>query len=123
MPYLKERCQFWHELENISEVDERQVDNGTKHHEEDGVEVLHLEQRRDAHHVEDPHLGVVHDGRDHQVDADDQHDDRDDDRTLGREVRSSEVGLYQPCKAAVVWAPCTSARARLPWHLHRRSKQ
>ena len=92
MPHLKEGSQFWHELENISEVDKRQVDNGAEHHEENGVKVLHLKHRHKMQHVQQPYLGVVHNGGDHQVDADDQHNDGDDDRTLGSEVKLSGVG-------------------------------
>ena len=40
--YLKECCEFVHELEHIPEVDERDVHDGAEHHEKDGVEVLNL---------------------------------------------------------------------------------
>ena len=42
--YLQEGGEFWHELEDVSKVDEWKVDYCPKHHEQDRVEVFNLEK-------------------------------------------------------------------------------
>ena len=41
---LQEGSEFWHELEDVSKVDEWKVDYCPKHHEQDRVEVFNLEK-------------------------------------------------------------------------------
>ena len=66
--YLQEGGDFVHELEDVSHVDKGYVEHRTGRHEEDGVEVFYL--------------GIVHNGGNHQVEADHHHHHGDHNRTL-----------------------------------------
>ena len=60
-PNLQECCHFVHELKDVAQVDEGNVEDSPDCHEDDGVEILYL--------------GIVHYGGYHKVEADDEHQD------------------------------------------------
>ena len=79
--YLEEGCDFVHEFENISHVDKGYVEDSTCKHEEDGVEVLYL--------------GVVNNGGNDQVEADQHHHNRDDNWALQSELDTILQSIYE----------------------------
>ena len=57
MKYLQECCDFVHELEDISKIDEGHIEDGSSQHEHDGVQVLNL---RIVHYRRNNKVGAYH---------------------------------------------------------------
>ena len=92
IPYLQKCCKLVHELEDITKVHKRNVHDGTKNHEQYWIEVLNLNNsasnNRSSFIKSVVYLWVVNYWSNHQIHADDQHDNGNHNGDLKRKYVS-----------------------------------